>query len=85
MADENTGNADVIKQFVVSLGYVPVSGLYLLAKPNTPAEVIEAVAERSGAGRGAYARRGQNDDRRGRGEERRSGWEIEADGRPGLA
>jgi hypothetical protein len=29
---------------------VPVSGLYLLASPSTPAEVIEAVAERSAAG-----------------------------------
>jgi hypothetical protein len=36
---------------------IPVSGLYLLAAPSTPAEVIEAVAERSEAGRDALARR----------------------------
>jgi hypothetical protein len=29
---------------------LPVSGLYLLARPDTPAEVIEAIAERSGRG-----------------------------------
>ena len=29
---------------------VPVSGLYLLARENTPPEVVEAVAERSGQG-----------------------------------
>jgi hypothetical protein len=29
---------------------LPVSGLYLLAEPNTPAEVIEAVTERGAEG-----------------------------------
>jgi len=33
---------------------VPVSGLYLLAAPSTPAEVIEAVAERSDRGERAF-------------------------------
>lgn len=40
---------------------VPISALYLLAAQSTPAEVIEAIAERRRTGRAPVAGRGQED------------------------